>query len=426
MRSLQHGSRRRIVLFVVSNTAQSQIMGLIAEQLTDCDLLAVNTTWWEYSRVSIEAELERQKIPFRSLKRLSTDEVEKVLSEERPDIVVVGHDGVPGHIEFIDTAAGAGLPTLLIQDGILTKNTAQALKRPDPLGILRNLVVLPLRFPAFLASERFSLREKAAITLYDLQHRLTRGEAVYGQGKTTKMAVFGRATREILTAQGVHPSRIVVTGNPKFDRLHQVKREDHGMAIRERWGIPANQALVVLLTQYFVESHIWTPEQRAEFVRSIAEAVASIPDTRLIIKIRHPRESEEEYRKIVTDMPNPPIVWGDAPLPELLSSVHLAIGVSSTALLEAMALERPVVIVDLREYGTGSSYFRGSGAIIVTEKAEIQPAIRAALQDPAVRREILEQERRFVEDQAYLQDGQAAARIADLIRSTAERRVRLE
>ena len=182
--------------------------------------------------------------------------------------------------------------------------------------------------------------------------------------------------------------------------------------------IPGNgstdKEIVLLLTGQFVEGGLWSSEQRREFILAIATAAAALPHARLIIKLHAPQESEQDYDEIIKGLPHPPIVCKYAPLHELLNACSLAMTVSSTAALEAMALGRPVILVNLFN-DAGALFYKGSGALFAEKEKDILPAINKALYDSQTRNEMAKSMENFVYQQAHLQDGQASKRIADLI-----------
>ena len=228
------------------------------------------------------------------------------------------------------------------------------------------------------------------------------------------MAVLGDAVKGMLLSEGIKPERIVVTGNPKFDKLFYSRDGNSKQKVCEKWDIPTDKEIVLLLTGQFVEGGLWSSEQRREFILAIATAAAALPHARLIIKLHAPQESEQDYDEIIKGLPHPPIVCKYAPLHELLNACSLAMTVSSTAALEAMALGRPVILVNLFN-DAGALFYKGSGALFAEKEKDILPAINKALYDSQTRNEMAKSMENFVYQQAHLQDGQASKRIADLI-----------
>lgn len=405
------------VLFVVSSTAQAEMFAPMAEQLPDWDVMAVNVDRY-HKRQEIEEVLRSLNFPFATIAGLTAGRVKDIFVKFQPDIVVVGHDRNPMDRLFIKFANFLNIPTLLVQDGILAASRDKKQETGSPSIALKYWFTLPYRALRFMTRRDCSFQGKIETALFEFKHG-TRGKVgVYGHGECSKIAVFGDAVERMLVSEGVNPERIVVTGNPKFDKNLKYRNLNCKGRVCQRWQISEDKDIILLLTQYFVESKIWSAEQRRKFVLAIANATAALPKTQLIIKLHPPIENEEDYQEIVKDLSPPPIICKYASLPELLNACSLAITVSSTAALEAMAMGKPVVIVDL--FSTpGSSFYKGSGALFAEREEGILPAIQKALYDPQTREEMAKSMEKFVYQQAYLQDGQASKRIADLIRSMA-------
>ena len=191
---------------------------------------------------------------------------------------------------------------------------------------------------------------------------------IYGHGECQKMALFGDAAKETLVSEGIDPGRLIVTGNPKFDRVYYSKGDNCKGRIRDKWHLTANMDIILLLTQPFVEAKYWRLEQRRSFINAVANAVAGFPNTQLIIKLHSPHEKEEYYHEIVDNLSSHPIICSNSPLHELLNACSLAITVSSTAALEAMAIGKPIVIISLFNNKDGASFYKGCGAPFVDLK----------------------------------------------------------
>jgi UDP-N-acetylglucosamine 2-epimerase len=83
--------------------------------------------------------------------------------------------------------------------------------------------------------------------------------------------------------------------------------------------------------------------------------------------------------------------------------------------MEAIAMGKPVVTVNLT--GEKAPYpYAGSGAAIgVYKQEDLLPAVYAALEDPKTRRKLDEGRRKFVRDHLHGADGRASERIAQLV-----------
>lgn len=409
MRDMASSGSRPKALFIVNSIPQAEIFDSVRKELHGFTCVAVTIDW--YFRHTRKA-LDRAGFPFKPIESYGIGRLENLFEQEEPDIVIVGSD-----VQFvvrliIRRSNERKIPTLLVQDGLLTHRGSHS------YGINPKwLVTHPTRFLKFLLNRRWSLREKGQIALFQLLYGSKGRLGSFGHGGCARMALLGEATRELLVAGGIANDRMVVTGSPKFDRIVHFSEQGSTENIRERWNIPGDRDIVLLTTQDFVGSKLWDEQRNRKFVRAIARAAAALRNVHLIIKLHPPGESRRMYHEHVADITPRPTVCKDTSLHELIRASSLVLTVSSTAALEAMAIGKPVMIVDLFN-DPGASLFRRSGAIYVVREEEILPAMEKGLRDKGLRELMAHAMQRFVYRQAYLQDGQAAARIAKVIEST--------
>ncbi len=150
----------------------------------------------------------------------------------------------------------------------------------------------------------------------------------------------------------------------------------------------------------------------------MSDAVSSIPGSQLVIKIHTPTENENDYREIVENLPTAPIIC-KSNIYELVNSSNTILTVSSTVALESMAMGRPVIIVNLFSTN-GAEFYRDSGALYVTKEDMLKPVLKQLISDQVFRENTIKNSTSFVYDQAYIQDGQASVRIANLIKKMAD------
>jgi len=410
------------ILFIVSNTSVPLIWKSIIDELHDCDTLVINVDTWQYTR-EVERELVGLDLPFYTIESMDLSAIKKCYEIYQPTVVVVGNDDNSLCRMFVRLANFEGIPTLMVQDGIYYKG--RKYKQSSNTRKIRDFVwylfQVPHKIMNFVKKEkRLTWRKKVKVTLFELRHgrkwHRQGGGRYPGTGECLKMAVFGDATKDLLVSEGVAPDRIIVTGNPKFDKLFRARESGFKKKICEKWHIPVDHNIILLATQFNVEVKIWTLQQREKFVLAIASSVAKLPDTNLIIKVHPPQEDEKNYIEIAKGITPQPIVCKFDPIDELISSSEIIITTESTIGLEAMALGKPVIIVDLFSGLGVSSFYDNSGAIHVTEEQEMFPTIKNILYNQYQGSSLPESVRTFLYEQAYLQDGMASKRIAQIIK----------
>lgn len=399
-------------LFVVSTTTQAEMLKEITEELPYWDNVFINIDKWS-GKDEVDRVLTHLNVSHRSIDKVNTSELKNAIKKENPDIIIFGNDNTLIDRLFIKCANSMGIPTLLVQDGFL--DWGEIKKTDDFENKLRCLINIPKKTILLIKKKNLSLHQKAEVILSKLVFGKIVGAEIYGHGECTKMAVFGNATKDLFVSEGISPDKIVVTGNPKFDKLFCIKNKNSKKKVCEKWNIPYHEEIILLLTSYFVETGEWSAKQREDFVLAIANATAKLGNSHLMIKIHPPNEQEKDYQQIVHGLKRVPIICKHESLPELLDACSLAIiAFSSTTALEAMALQKPVIIVNLFN-NAASSIFEMSGSIFVTREEDIFPAMENTLYNSTIRKGMSAKMGKFVFDQSYLQDGQAAKRIAELI-----------
>jgi len=403
------------IIFLLDNIPAIEMFVPIIKELPDSwEVLVINYDGWtRKSRAEIEQALQKLGLNYRTIEGHGRRNVEKLLQEEGSSVVVLSRDTTtPLEQLFIRCADSKHIPTLLVPHGMWTPQARKNWSLRAARAWMEHLNRLVFQGLRVKKAGDFSWGRLIQTSLFRLKRDLKRRPMFDGHGGCSKIAVFGDAMKELLISEGVGPEHIEVTGNPKFDFLYYAKESDYKSKLCETWGISSDHDIVLLLTDYFVEFGIWTTEQRKEFVMVIANAVAMLPRSKLVIKIHPAMESEADYLEIARGLPEPPVICRDIPLPELLSACSLAITVRSTAGLEAMAMAKPLLVVNL--FNDITLFDEASGAIIVRNGDDLLSVLESVLYK-GLSQEMKEAATDYVYQQAYIQDGKAAKRIADLI-----------
>jgi hypothetical protein len=400
----------RIIFLAVAAHIVEMFAPVIKELPGNWDSLVINLNRWA-QKAKIEQKLQEFGINYRTIGGWSQRHVDKILQELQPSVLVMPHDELAIDRLFISCADSKHIPTLHIQHGLsLPGERREALYGPHIYSRIKHLNMLLPR--AFMLMRLDNLTRRQLIETGWLGIKQAFRYKPMGHGGCSKMAVFGSADKELFVSEGISPERIVVTGNPKFDYLFSAKESGCKSKICQRWEITEDKDIILLLTDGFVRIGVWTLEQGRQFIMAICKATSKLPQSKLIIKLHPLIEKEVDYQQIVKDLPEPPIICQDVPLSELLHACSLAITVSSTAGLEAMAAGKPLLIVNL--FRDETLFDETNGAIIVRKESDLLPALESILYH-GLSEQMKEAANKFVYQHAYVQDGKAAKRIADLI-----------
>ena len=241
----------------------------------------------------------------------------------------------------------------------------------------------------------------------------------YGGGEALVFAVLGPAFREQFLAQGVRKARIEVTGHPLHDLAFAQRAglgPDASAAVRARYDLPPAARLVLYATQPVLWREVITRDQLRENVRALGRAVAELgPEFLLVLKL-HPRESLDQYAGAADGLPIRLIE--QAEIAELIAAAEVFVSSSSSTILQAMMLDKPIVTVNFNRVPHFDFYEQIGGTLHVRTHQAAAEALRlATLDEPtrarlaAARQGVLERYARF--------DGQATRRLADLVEEMA-------
>ncbi|MGE3272008.1 MAG: CDP-glycerol glycerophosphotransferase family protein [Chloroflexota bacterium] len=334
----------------------------------------------------------------------------RILARYRPAAVVVIQDTLLLERFLVRAANRAGLPTLVVQ---------WAFSYPQAMyDRLRSIQFAP----ATPRTPRSRLRQLAGPltrALYQsvlgaLGLRFNLVES-YGGGEARLFAVMGAAFREQFLAQGVRKDEIAVTGHPThdavFQRVQQLDQAAHAR-IRHQYDLPQDRTIVLYATQPVLWRKVISRETLEANVRAMASAVQEIPDCTFVLKL-HPREDPADYAFCATLKP-PVRVIVQAEMPDLIAASDLFVSSSSSTVLLAMLLDRPIVTVNFDEVPHFDQFEPIGGTVHVRTHAAFADTMKHLMTDEDAR-EKLQRQRHEVVGRYTRFDGRAAERIAGLL-----------
>ncbi len=320
-------SHQQIILPVIRSLKARGIPVIV---YTDCELLRTASDTEALAREGIPfvrmaaaplpvptREWEKAAHPFR--KRIPAE-----LDRVHPSLVVVLNDRNFPPIAYVEEARRRRIPTLLIQES-LRKDLFQ---RP-PAGKL---------FGRWIRKVRFGIEE---------------GLRSFGQGGCDCIAAWGETSREYFLRVGVPPSRIVITGNPRFDQLASANSSDDARRLRADLGYAPADFLLTFLSSPIERMQIVSKaeklgalEQLLGWVNAL-RADAEWKQLKLVIKL-HRSEDPAPVQAILEKRRT--AGWArivDPPLYPLLRASQAALMFSTTAGIEAALLSVPIGILEL-------------------------------------------------------------------------------
>lgn len=212
--------------------------------------------------------------------------------------------------------------------------------------------------------------------------------------------------REAMTYHDVPSDRIVVTGAPRFDDFFAMRPTTSRDEFCRRAGLDPSRRFLL----YLCSSHFVAPDEVA-FVRRWAESVrqdSSLGDCGILVR-PHPANSEPWQTADLGGIENA-VVWREDPKvqadPALYDSLHhsaAAVGLNTSAMIEAGILGKAVFTIQTTEFAGGQEqtlHFHyllarnGGNVEVAADLRQHGDQIRESLADPQAG---ADRRRRFIE-----------------------------
>jgi hypothetical protein len=332
------------------------------------------------------------------------------LDRHRPAAVVVIQDTPLLERFLVREANVRGIPTLVVQWAFSYEQALYDRIRTFQFGRPETASQPP--FPKRLVAPLTRAIYRSTLHALGLGFDLVNS---YGGGEAKIFAVIGEAFRDQFVRQGVRGKRIEVTGHATHDAVfHRAQHLDAAerAEIRRRYGLPQEMTIALYATQPVLWRKVMTREALERNVRAIAQTICKRPNCRLVLKL-HPREDPADYD--FCERLDPPVrVIAHAEMPDLIAACDLFISSSSSTVLLAMMLDRPIITVNF-DAVPHFDQFEGIGGTVHVRSYELFAAAFDRLQGDTRAAEQLRQQRHDVLARYTRFDGHAADRIARLL-----------
>lgn len=237
-------------------------------------------------------------------------------------------------------------------------------------------------------------------------------------------AVWGAYGVHYLCEKEFPETECVITGSLEYDKLvSSVNLNQRNQLCKDLRLDPACPLLVLASQRPHPFSSTKTEDEQQRLIAVVGGALEQLTEVQLVVKI-HPFEDERPIHRQISELhPKGRIrVVKKTELFSLLASSDLVIVYNSTVGLTAMVLAKPVMVVNLTGYPDTVPYVSSGAAVGVYREEEIAPAIEAALRGGERVQEMLQAQRKFVEDYAFKIDGKSKERVFQLLSELSSRR----
>jgi len=413
------------IMFLVCNGAEARLVNFIWQSLKSQAMVRIiNISTGSISREKSdqapEEALATFGLPFKRLADYKTLDITKVLKKEAPDVVVLGSDQEFLSQAFIYAANRLNIPTLLLRLGISTNivnvprmafNSSTHRLAHNSINILRKYAykvrtMIGSGYNPFKILREITTDIWMAFSVYDAS----------GKFGCRAIAIAGPWEKSVLMERGVSANKIFMTGNPEFSISPIAENSCPTVDLRQSLGIKPEEKVILLLTSALVEHGFWTEEMRTDFIKSIINSVNSLLNDsfRLIIKI-HPVENLDVYRKILGLENKRVQLYKDLKLTDAIAISDVVMAGYSTTVLQACALRKPVIILNLFGSPEYLPYVEMGLATGVYNIENLKETVEKIADDVPTREQLLKNIDLFLRNNGCNLDGKAALRIADLI-----------
>lgn len=376
------------VLFTSLESSHVKIFSAIEERLREVSSREVITKILDVH--NLQRTLKKHIYSIIDLKGINL--ALQYISKFQPDILVVAHDGGI-NATFIKICRIKGVPSLAIQDGILTK-------RPEK-GIMSFLLWKKGLFWRIAA--RFS--ELSLISKFSLRLGWRTRAPIWGLGGATMIAVMGNFAKEVFQSRGVSASRLVVTGYPLFDRIKETFSVDEKIKVFQSLGLDEEKPMVVWITNSLGPNE------------PVINSILSTDSVQLVVKL-HPRANPEDYEQIISSWHKRGkktnlVVVKDFDLYSLIASCDVAVTVSSTVGLLVLALQKPLIVVDIPDQANFENILKQGADEICANPEKLSKVLIKIHKKTHVK--ISERKKEFFSRHLFRLDGKSSERIAKII-----------
>lgn len=224
-----------------------------------------------------------------------------------------------------------------------------------------------------------------------------------------KTAVYSPYDKELLLSIGHYPSdSVVVTGSSRYDILNHADKIYDKNKIFEELGLDTNKKMVLWTTQ----THGLPLEENIQNISAVYSTIKSLEGVQLVIKL-HPGEDQRAILYKKNKSAKPVIVDGGADIYALLYVCDLMVTRHSTTATEAVALNKPVLILNLSGEPDPMEYVKEGVALGVYEGKDLKPATEKLLKDDA---DLTKNREKYIQKYLYKIDGKATERVVGLIK----------
>ncbi len=225
--------------------------------------------------------------------------------------------------------------------------------------------------------------------------------------------VYGNYYYNLLIEKSVYsPDSLIVTGSHRYDNLYYYMQNYDKNKIKEKYNIDKNKKIILWTTQ----SHGIKMDENYKNIETVYKIIKKYSDKMQLVIKQHPGESKlysELYANRAIDY-NINIVLPDPKSDtfELIYACDLMITRHSTTAVEALCMDRPIIILNLSGEEDLANYVVENVAIGAYNELEFENAILQIINGEYIDKKYRD---KYIENYLYKFDGKSLDRLISVI-----------
>lgn len=244
---------------------------------------------------------------------------------------------------------------------------------------------------------------------------LRTGNSALGSPIPTVTVVFGEFYKKLLTEKLAYPSdRVVVGGNPTYEGADAYSRQLDRKTVLSKLGMSPGKKMV-LVASSMGQKKYGQPDYDVALIQTLVKAFGNNKDIQVVMKL-HPKEDGEVYKKIIDENGAANFAIIDHPIEELILVCDAFLAVATTTIMEAIVLERPVIVV--KAFDNANRYVLSlieNGAALGAKYEELGEKVLEVLNNSAMVEKLREKGSMFAKLHFSIPDSRISQKIADLL-----------
>ncbi len=231
----------------------------------------------------------------------------------------------------------------------------------------------------------------------------------------SKSTVDGQYARDILVERAKYAEQdVVVIGQPRYDILVRADEVFNKEEVFQKFNLSHAKKLIVWTT-YPIEADEQVRQAYEREAYAVYGALKRLGNEVQLITKLHPGELGAPIHYRVARLVGVKPIVTEYSIYELLHACDIMITLGSTTAIEASILGKPIIVLDLSNNKKEIPYVNEGIALGAYSQDDLIASIESILYDSDIQAKLGDARQRFVYKYAYLQDGQASQRFADLI-----------